>query len=105
MKWLIAIKWPRLNPIEDHQGRTRGHIWTHLDAAISIRRWKINDSAIKSHDREIVAYDRETMAYDCETMAYDRKIVAYDREIMPHDREIVGYAWSRRSSSNSPQLK
>ena len=91
MKRLIAIKRQRLKSIEDHHGRTRGHIGTHLDVAMSIRRWKINESAIKAHDSEIVAYHRE--------------IVAHDREIMTHDREIVGDTWSLRSSSDGPQLK
>ena len=34
-------------------------MWTHLDTATAIRRWKSNDRAIKADDREIMANDRE----------------------------------------------
>ena len=94
MKRMIAIKRPRLNPMEDHLGRTRGHIWTHLDAVMAIRRWKSNNCAIKAHDRETLAYDPEIVAHNREIVAHDREIMAHDPEIVAHNCEIVGDAWS-----------
>ena len=79
MKRMVAIKWPRLSPTKDHQGTTRGHIRTHLDAAMAIRRWKRNVRAIKAHDCEMVVYD-------CEIVGHNREIVAHDRETVAHDR-------------------
>ena len=91
--------------MEDHQGRTRGHIWTHLHAAMAMRRWKRNDRAIKAHDHEIRAYDCEILADDREIVTHDPGMVAHDREIMAHDHKIVRDAWSLRSSSDGPQFK
>ena len=55
----IVIGRLQLIAIMAHQRRTRGRIWTHLNAAMAIRRQKPDDHATVAHDHEIVAHDHK----------------------------------------------